>query len=228
MNPGGAETMIMNIYRKLDRSKVQFDFLVHGGEMGYYEQEIIDLGGRIYRVSYSGAKNLLSFRQELYAILIQNSFRAVHSHVHHFSGAILPVAKKARVPVRIAHSHTISDGRKLAFHRQMYEGYMKYKIIQSATHLMACTEAAAESLYSNKSGNAIVIRNSIDLSTYARLDNGNKVKSRERIGVPIEKTIIGHVGRLDPVKNHEHLLHTFYYYHKKNSNALLVLVGGGI
>ncbi|SDN56875.1 glycosyltransferase family 1 protein [Bacillus sp. OK048] len=227
MNPGGAETMIMNIYRKLDRSKVQFDFLVHGAEKGYYEQEIIDLGGRIYRVSYSGAKHLLRFRQELYAILKQNSFRAVHSHVHHFSGAILPVAKKAGVPVRIAHSHTISDGKKLTFHRQMYEGYMKYKILQSATHLMACTEAAAKALYSYKSSHSIVIRNSIDLSTYARLDNGNKRKSRERIGVPIEKTIIGHVGRFDPVKNHEYLLHTFYHYHKKNPNSFLVLVGEG-
>lgn len=49
LNRGGAETMIMNYYRALDKSRYQFDFLVHRPDEGAYEREVREMGGRIYR-----------------------------------------------------------------------------------------------------------------------------------------------------------------------------------
>ena len=43
MNKGGTETMLMNIYRKVNRDRIQFDFLYFTDEETYYDKEIIDL-----------------------------------------------------------------------------------------------------------------------------------------------------------------------------------------
>ena len=48
MNRGGAETMVMNYYRKIDKMKVQFDFMVHRQERGAYDDEIEAMGGRVF------------------------------------------------------------------------------------------------------------------------------------------------------------------------------------
>ena len=50
MDRGGAETMVMNLYRAMDRSSIQFDFLVHEQRDGDYDAEIRELGGRFFRV----------------------------------------------------------------------------------------------------------------------------------------------------------------------------------
>ena len=38
-NLGGAESRIMDLYRHIDREKIQFDFLVHSTKEGFFEPE---------------------------------------------------------------------------------------------------------------------------------------------------------------------------------------------
>ncbi|WP_083652331.1 glycosyltransferase family 1 protein [Bacillus sp. MRMR6] len=216
MNVGGAETMIMNVYRAMDRQTIQFDFLVDKGESGFYDQEILDLGGRIFQLPSPRMSKILSYRKELLMLLKNNQFSAIHSHPHSFSGIILEAAEKAKIPVRIAHSHTTSDGRKATLVRQFYQSFMKRLIHKNATHLFSCSLAAGESLF-GRDAETIVLANSINLRDYERISVHPKS----------DTMVIGHVGRFDSVKNHPFFLEVFSHLRKKYPQASAVLVGDG-
>jgi glycosyltransferase EpsF len=218
MNVGGAETMILNLYRSMDREQIQFDFLVHTDEIGYYENEITNLGGRIFRLPEPKLLGIRTYQKDLYKLLKQNQFCAIHSHTHFFSGFILEVAKKVPIPVRAAHSHTTSHGRKETIVRRIYLAYMKSAILKNATHRFGCSEAACDSLF-GKAVAAVVIPNSFDLEKYEQLSNGN-----------IQATsppIIGHIGRFDKVKNHLFFLETFHHFKKEFPETTAILIGDG-
>src|SRR5699024_1684431 len=110
MNRGGAETLIMNLYRNIDRSKIQFDFLTF--KQGVFDTEIISMGGRIHRIPYITAAGHRGFSRSLSQFFKQNiDYKIVHAHMDKMSGFILKHAKRANVPIRIAHSHnTESEG----------------------------------------------------------------------------------------------------------------------
>lgn len=65
MNCGGMETFIMNIFRNIDRRKVQFDFLYHYADSCFYDEEILELGGRIYKLSVRNDNDFLKYVQGL-------------------------------------------------------------------------------------------------------------------------------------------------------------------
>ncbi|WP_312469700.1 glycosyltransferase family 1 protein [Neobacillus sp.] len=219
MNVGGAETMILNLYRAMDREKIQFDFLVHSDEVGYYEEEILALGGRIFRLPNPQLKNLRAYQKQLLELLRYNQFCAVHSHTHSFSGFILQAAKKASIPIRAAHSHTTSDGKKETLFRRFYLSYMKWILQKNTTHRFGCSIAAGDSLF-GKSADTIVLPNSFNLQEY-------ELRLLENSSQPKDTIIIGHVGRFDTVKNHPFFLETFYHFKKKHPNSSAVLVGDG-
>lgn len=64
MDQGGIESLLMNVYRLIDKNKVQFDFLVHRSQEGYYDSEIESLGGHVYHTSpYNPLKNNRNIRE---------------------------------------------------------------------------------------------------------------------------------------------------------------------
>ena len=105
MDRAGAETLLMNIYRRLDRTQLQFDFLVWDGPGYDFEAEITEMGGRVFRAPNAG-KHLGGFVNRVWRILRSNRFAAVHAHVHYWNGIFLPLARAAGVSLRLAHSHT--------------------------------------------------------------------------------------------------------------------------
>ena len=106
MDLGGAETLIMNIYRKIDRSKVQFDFLLHCPEESAYEKEINSLGGRIFRLPRYKVFNKLSYERHLKCFLEDHpEFEIIHAHMMDSASETLRTAKKLGRKT-IAHSHT--------------------------------------------------------------------------------------------------------------------------
>jgi glycosyltransferase EpsF len=218
MNMGGAETMVMNLYRAIDKKKIQFDFIVHSDKQGFYDNEIKALGGRIYQIPHPSLMSMKSFKKQLFILLKQNQYSSIHSHAHFFSGFILEVAKKAGVPVRIAHSHTTSDGKKETLSRQIYILYMKYLLNKNVTHRFGCSIDANEALF-GKGTSAVVLPNSFDLTEYEKLTS-RKMSSDDTL-------VVGHVGRFDSVKNHSFFIKTFYYFRKIHPNASAILVGDG-
>ena len=220
MDRGGLETMLMNYYRRIDRNKVQFDFLVHREERGAYDDEIELLGGKIYRLprlvpwSVSYLSSLNNFFDE------HLEYKIVHVHQDCLSSVILKAAKKHRIPVRIAHSHSSSQDKNLKYPIKLI---CKHSIPKYATDLFACGKNAGNWMFGGASYK--IINNAIDVAAYA-YDLTKRQEMRQQLSVENEFTV-GHVGRFNQPKNHSFLLEIFNALLKEEPNAVLLLVGGG-
>ena len=221
MHRAGLETMIMNYYRAMDRSKVQFDFLLHRNAVGDYDQEIRSLGGLIHYVPranplsstyLAGLDGFFSDHPE---------YRVVHSHIDCMSSLPLRAARKHGVPVRIAHSHSSSIALD---HRFPLKQLCKHRIRREATHRFACAEQAGRWLFG--ADDFQIVRNAIDVAPFS-YDGQSRTALRKELGIPQGSLLLGHVGSFTPVKNHRLILEAFREAKKKRQDAFLVLVGDG-
>lgn len=220
MNRGGLETMLMNYYRNIDRTKVQFDFLLHRSEKSDYEDEIKSLGGNIYRVSPLNPLSL-SYRNELKHFFSQHKeYGIVHCHLDCMSSIPLYYAKKVGISTRIAHSHNSNQDRNLKY---LLKLFYKRKIPKMATNLFACGEKAGKWMFYNN--NFKVVNNAIDTSKYIYDEYKRNVIKK---GLNLDNNfVIGHVGRFNEQKNHNFIIDIFYELTKLNNNAHLLLIGEG-
>lgn len=238
MNLGGAETMIMNYYRHVDRTKIQFDFLLHREERGFFDDEIESFGGKIYRMPPIAPQNYFKYKKKLNAFFDKHpNYKIVHSHLNALSSIILGVAKNKNVSTRIAHSHLAVEATVFqnifkkntdikATIKDSIQSLIRQKVKKVATHYFACGEKAGDWLYGkNNKQNVTVINNAIDASlfTYNLVKSEHIKKALNLTG----KKIIGHIGRFNEQKNHFFLLKIFYEVYKHNNDCVLVLVGDG-
>lgn len=225
---GGAESRIMDLYRHLDRTRVQFDFLVHTEQEGYFEEEIKRLGGRIYRVPRFRLYNYFSYRRAHRRFFAQHhDFCAVQGHITSSAAVYLPVAKAAGVPVTIAHARSAGVDRGL---KGKLTRLMRRNLSQKADYLFTCSELAGISVFGKKAveeGRTIFIPNAIDCSAFAYKEEVRQ-RLRKELGLS-GKYVIGHVGRFHYAKNHEYLLRIFAALCKKGTRdyALILLGEGG-
>uniref|UniRef100_C5D953 Glycosyl transferase group 1 n=1 Tax=Geobacillus sp. (strain WCH70) TaxID=471223 RepID=C5D953_GEOSW len=230
MNRGGAETLIMNVFRNIDREKFQFDFLVHSKEEGHYDQEIKELGGTIYSVPHP-RENILQYRKELKKILREKRpYDVIHSHIFTFSGYVLKIAKEEGIPIRIAHSHNTQDGHSSGILRNMYRSYMRKLILKNATNLLGCSKEACRVLFGPeclKNSNVQVLRNGIDLEIFEKIEKGVYLNLRDALRLDSKAKLIGHVGSFTNQKNHCRLIKIFSLLCDEMDNVHLVLVGDG-
>lgn len=220
MGRGGLETMLMNYYRHIDRSKIQFDFLVHRDFEADYDAEIRKLGGKIYHVSRLIPWSI-TYRKELLAVFRNHpEYKIVHVHQDCLSSVALQCAKACGVPVRIAHSHNSNQDKNLKYFIKRH--YMK-KIPLYATELYACSKAAGNWMFGGKEFR--VLPNAIETKDYQYSENVDR-KVRQEFGLG-DHIVIGHVGRFYPQKNHDFLIRIFYECCRLNSDVRLMLVGDG-
>lgn len=229
MNCGGAENLIMNIYRNIDREKVQFDFLVNFyGDM-YFQKEIDRLGGRIYKM-----KTLLQLGPRVYAAELERFFknhkeyRIVHSHLETTTGIILECAKKAGVRFRIAHAHNTRYTRAgvMSIPENVYKNYCRRKIKRNATARFACSQPAARWLFREKSKETFILKNGIDIDKF-RFSPQIRQHMAEHLGISQTTTVLVHTGRFYDQKNHTFLIDIFKAYRELNPDSLLLLIGEG-
>lgn len=228
MDRGGAETFIMNVYRQMDRKRIQFDFVVHCSDPGHYDDEIRKLGGRLFIVS--DPKSLISHLGDIRRVMVmQGPFQAVHSHVHYFSGFVLRIANQCGVPVRISHSHTTNEERRESFLRKAYRGWMRRWIDKHATSRLGCSLSACESLFGRQAPRDPrdqIVANGIDLPSFIEKSMAKR-EIRRHLALPNDRQLIGQIGRFDPVKNHRFTLSIFQEARRRNPSLHLLLVGDG-
>ena len=221
MNLGGAENFLMNTYRKIDKSKVQFDFIVH--KRGVFDEEIEKLGGKIYYIKPLQEVGPFKYKKELETVFNSKKYRIVHSHIDQVSGFILKVAYQCDIPVRIAHSHNTKNSNSLL--GKIYKSYLQCKINKYSTKRYACSVEAGEWLY--KKADFEVINNGIDIDKFSFNDIERR-KLRKKYNIGKNTLIIGHVGRFVPAKNHDYLIEVFNEYNKNiNEDSILLLIGSG-
>ncbi|MCP3029203.1 glycosyltransferase family 1 protein [Halobacillus sp. A5] len=222
MNRGGAETLLMNLYRNIDRSKVQFDFLTC--KPGVFDQEIENLGGTVHRIPYVTDVGHRGYKKALKRFFQSHQYKIVHAHMDKMSGIVLQEAEKAKVPVRIAHSHnTQSEGGMLT---KLYKNYAASSIHRSATHRFACSRSAAEWLFGRKSSQVHLLKNGIDCRRFL-YSAEKRLRVREQLNLSPETFVAGHVGRFNYQKNHNHILEIFCRFLNTHENSVLLLAGDG-
>ena len=235
MDRGGAESMIMNYYRKIDKSKIQFDFLVHRDKKGAYEDEIKALGGNIYRLPaispfypYSYYKKLRAFMNSHY------NYSIIHSHINTFSSFPLKIAKEYQIPCRIAHAHIALDRLNLKTIIRNKEGVtevlkhitkliLRMRINTYPTHSFSCGQKAGNWLFGNTPFKTM--NNAVDSE---RFQYNSDIEKEYKGKLQMNKAmIIGHIGRFDSQKNHSFLLNIFAELLKKKPDSKLILIGDG-
>ena len=221
MHRAGLETMLMNYYRNIDRDKIQFDFLTHRSHRSDYDDEIESLGGKIYYAPRLYPQNYPKYFKWMKQFFIEHpEYKIVHSHIDAMSYLPLLAAKKANIPVRIAHSHNTSIDKDFKY---LLKQYFRSKITSVATDYCTCGQEAGKFLFGNE--NFTFIPNAIEVDRFL-YDKNLRNKKRTELGVKNE-FIVGHVGRLSYQKNHKLLIEIFNELLKVESNALLLLVGVG-
>ena len=221
LDAGGFETLIMNIYRKIDTAQVQFDFVVHRDMVGMYEEEIAERGGKIYHIPFLDNKNYAEYKKQLTKVIKDGDYRIVHGHHSTLGPLYLKIAKKAGVPVRIAHSHT-------GFHIKSVTGYAKHIISRRykthATHLFACSQVAGRYMF-GKNSKFRVVNNGIDTNKF-RFQPAFREEQRKKLGIEND-FVVCHVGRFDTVKNHTYIVDVFKELVALHPQSKLMLIGIG-
>ena len=227
MNCGGAETLLMHLYRGMDRERVQFDFLVNVPDEMFYEDEIGRLGGRIYRMPFLTKVTPPIYERNLYRFFKEKQYSIVHSHLETTTGLILRQAKRAGVPVRIAHSHNSRFTRTglSALPENLFKAYCRTRIVPNATHLFSCSEMASEWLYGRHAAESTLLRNGIDTAACA-WNAQTRAQMRAELGLGGER-VFGHVGRFNDQKNHAFLIDLFSHYVPHDPQSVLLLAGEG-
>lgn len=238
MNRGGAETMVMNYYRNINRELVQFDFLLHRKETGAFDNEILSLGGKIYRMPSISPKNYFKYQKELEQFFDEHpEYQVVHSHLNALSSIIFKVAKKKGIKTRIAHSHLAVEPFVFlkvfkpntdikATIKDSTQSLIRRRVRHLATHYFACGEKAGDWLFGKSNRDKVkIINNAVNAKDFLYNPEIRK-KVQNELGLEGRK-IIGHVGRFNEQKNHFLLIDIFHSLLQKNPNCTLLLVGDG-
>lgn len=223
---GGVESVIMNYYRNIDRKKIQFDFVIDGNGKTSIDDEIISLGGKVYRVE-PYTKNLFKNICQIYRIIKKNDYKIVHSNMNTLSVFSLFAAWLAGAKVRILHNHSTSIKKEKI--RSIIKYILRPFAVLFANKYVACSKLAGEWMYGKKmmqSGKVKILNNAIDVDSFAYNENLRK-DLRNGFNIAENTLVIGHVGRFMYQKNHDFLVDIFKEIHKKEKNSLLILIGDG-
>ena len=222
MNQGGAENMIMNYYRAADKSKIQFDFLVHYPKRGFFDDEIEKMGGHIYRAMPIRPWNYSKYFKWLDSFFKEHhDYVAIHSHIQENSGLVFKYAVKYGIKIRIANSHIADLGID---YKYLFRQFGKYYLNKYVTDRFACGKEAGNFLYGNK--DFYVFKNAIKVDNFV-FNTVKRNEERTILNIPKDAIVIGHVGRFNPQKNHTFLIDIFKEIYSKNNKAVLVMVGDG-
>lgn len=222
---GGVESVIMNYYRNIDKTKVQFDFICDNDSTDIPYEEIDKLGGKVILIP--PYQKIFQYHKELKRILKDGKYQIVHSHINTLSVFSLFAAKCAKVPIRIAHSHstTNSKEKKKNFIKQILRPFSKI----FATDYFCCSELAGRWLFGNKmyeKNKVFLLNNAIDLNKFC-YDEKIREEKRKELGISKNTFVVGHVGRFVEQKNHLFLIDIFSELKKIKSDSILLLVGQG-
>lgn len=228
MNRNGLENRLMDIYRNIDRSRMQFDFLTHRKTEGHFDQEIKRLGGNVYYMEPLKVSGFFSYLKRLNKFFkSHNEYRIIHSHLNAFSTWVLMIAKIRGIPVRIAHSRIWGTSFNW---KGLLKSISKIFINKTTTHKFACSRQAGEWLFGKagieKPNYFKVIPNSIDINKFA-FNIQKREEIRAKLGLNAEELALVNVGRLTNQKNQKFAIKILYELRNLNIDAKLFIIGEG-
>lgn len=225
LDMGGSQMFVLNLYNNMDRSKIQFDFVVREGKNYFLEDKVRELGGKIYKLPALGFTNYLTYVSTWKQFFKEYpEYKIIHGHVRSTAAIYLRIAKSFGRKT-ISHSHSTHNTQGFS---ALVKAVLQFPIRFTADYFFACSLAAGEWLFGKKitkQSNFFVIPNAIDTAKFAY---NPAIRSEMRRKLNIENNfVVGHVGRLDIPKNHTFLLKIFAHVYRKNPQARLILLGDG-
>lgn len=222
MEAAGIQTFLMNIYRKIDRKKIQFDFLVHYKEDEFYDNEIRELGGRIYKFSVREDFNLLRYRKDIRSFFeTHKEYKVVHGHMETLSNIWEDEANRAGIPMIIAHSHTAGFNEKNKL-KLFVKEFFRRCYGKHAHMRLACSKAAGDFMFRGASYE--LVYNATDIEKFRFSEEKRNI--RRKLGLK-DEFVIGHVGRFHPSKNHKFIIEIAIELRKILPNVKVLLAGEG-
>ena len=219
------EAVLMNYYKYIDRTKIQFDFFCDNDSTNIPYEEIEKLGGKVILIP--PYQKVFKYQKSLQKIFKENNYKIVHSHINTLSVFPLYAAKKANIPIRIAHSHSTSN--KKEWKKNLLKQILKPFSKTFANNYFACSEYAGKWLFGEKEfnkGNIYVLNNAIDIDKF-KYNEKIRNEIRKELNINKDTLVIGHIGRFVKQKNHDFLIDIFNEYTKLNNNTVLLLIGQG-
>lgn len=224
LNTGGAETMLVNILRTINRNKFDIYFLCYSDEKFDYEDEVNELGGKIIRIKSLQKLGLIRFMREIERVINEYGIDVVHCHTYFNSAFAVLAAKRCGVKIIAVHSHNTKPDNHFSIVKSIYFALSRRIICKNATHRIACGEDAGRAMFGGR--DFFIFNNGIMPEKYAYSEKSrNKIREELKIDKGIK--IVGHVGRFSEQKNHEFILEIFNKLHERDNNYKLLLVGQG-
>lgn len=229
MPRAGTETWLMHVLRHIDRERFQMDFLVHTDQPNAYDEEIRSLGSRV--IPCLNRLNPWLYARNFKQVLREHGpYDIVHSHVHHFSGYVLRLAKDSGVPIRIVHSHldTLHLDSQSKLLRCAYLKLMTHWIASNSTFGLAASKSSAVAMFGSTWKThpcRRILHCGIELAHFQDVINRDTVRSE--LNISADAFVIGHVGRFEEQKNHNFLVDIAAEVVKQEPRMQLLLVGDG-
>ncbi|AOW20104.1 glycosyltransferase [Urechidicola croceus] len=226
MNRAGAETMVMNLYRQLDRENYQFDFIYFTNNDCDYDDEIKELRGKIYRIP---SKNVFSRYLKYFSLLRKlDKNTSIHSHMNINNSMYLGIAYLAGIKTRVSHCHGTEGKYHQSFLRRIYKKFSFSLIDRFATKYIACGEAAGKYLYPKvKSSEITLLPNAIDVRKFSESRVVNRNYLRNLLNLEKDVIILTQIGRLIKVKNHTFSIQFLKHLKSKGIKFHFVIIGDG-
>lgn len=223
MDRAGAETLMMNYLRNINRDKIQMDFLINRPDKADYEDEIESLGSHIYHMCELYPGKFGRYKREFREFLKEHpEYKIIHSHLEERSYFALKIAKEMGVSVRIVHAHSVPKHFNVKLPVRLY---FRYKLKGVYTHRFACGEAPAKWLYGT-ADDVIFMKNAVDTKEFS-FGEAMRSDMRTQLNVSDDTLVIGHIGRFIYEKNQSFVIDIFNNVNKLNKNSRLLLIGGG-
>ena len=224
LNTGGAENFVMNLYREIDTKELQFDFVRHVTSENFFDNEIIERGGKIYdcpRYNGKNHKDYCKWWKNFFAS--HPEYKLIHGHSRSTSAIYLKTAKQFGL-VTVSHSHSVSNGRGIS---AKIKDYMQRNTKKYADYMFACSDEAGQWMFGKnilENTRYKTLPNVIDCSRF-KFDYNKRRDMRSKLNIE-DDYVLGHVGRFTDVKNHDFLLEVFANI-TNIKNIKLLLVGDG-
>ena len=226
LNMGGSQAMVINLYKNIDRTKIQFDFIIDHPQETFFKELLLSMGAKIYEMPAFKGWNVSEVKKAWKSFFTEHpEYKILHSHVRSYASLYIPIAKKHGLTT-IIHSHSTSNGKGFA---SLVKRVLQSSLKRKADYLFACSEESGRWLYGDKAihaPNYRMIPNAVDTEKFA-FSEATRAEMRQALGIADDTVVYGHVGRLHPAKNHPFLLDTFYKIHQRQENSLLFIVGDG-
>lgn len=219
---GGVESFIMNIYRHIDKTKIQFDFLVHYKDKQFYDDEIEKYGGKVYRLTFRDDNNIFKYKKDLQKFFsTHKEYQIVWGQMDGLAKFYMKTAKKEGIKYTIMHSHITNSEKSIKglLKKFLRKGLGKYTDLN-----LACSTEAGIYLYGRNKFS--LCHNAIDTNKF-RYNVKTRSIIRENLNITEDTLVVGNVGRFFPQKNHVFTVKIFEKLLEKNKNSLLLFCGDG-